>query len=166
MLGIIGTLLGTLLGFFLNLWREKKGKINFFINQPTLRYADDKQMGDLTVDKERATVAHLSFGLDIYNTMDSPQILRNIKLSLYNNEGANILAVTPLNDNDIWQDNLRYVHKNKLEVINLLPKQIVHLDISADIQEVNKVVESQYIYLEAESPKKGHIKEPIPKLKS
>ena len=95
MVGVIGTILGTVLGWFLNSI-SNRGKIKLFISSWENEFRCRNEYGDMvkTPAPEKVEYYSCSFALDIYNSSGEPKIMRNIQLA-YNNGKSDVIKHIP-----------------------------------------------------------------------
>ena len=97
LLGIGGTLVGTVLGWLLNNW-TKAGKLTLFV----VEWKDDFTCDDggyikPCQNKEKINCYSFSVVLDIYNSSSEPKIMRDINVA-FQNKRAIIKSITPKDD--------------------------------------------------------------------
>lgn len=95
MVGVIGTILGTVLGWFLNSI-SNRGKIKLFILSWENEFRCRNEYGDTveTLAPEKVEYYSCSFALDIYNSSGEPKIMRNIHIA-YNNGKTDLIKHIP-----------------------------------------------------------------------
>ena len=95
MVGVIGTILGTVLGWFLNSI-SNRGKIKLFISSWENEFRCRNEYGDMvkTPAPEKVEYYSCSFALDIYNSSGEPKIMRNIQIA-YNNGKSDVIKHIP-----------------------------------------------------------------------
>lgn len=95
MVGVIGTILGTVLGWFLNSI-SNRGKIKLFISSWENEFRCRNEYGDMVKPPapEKVEYYSCSFALDIYNSSGEPKIMRNIQLA-YNNGKSDVIKHIP-----------------------------------------------------------------------
>ena len=95
MVGIIGTILGTVLGWFLNSI-SNRGKIKLFVSSWENEFWRRNDYGEMakTPAPEKIECYSCSFALDIYNSSGEPKIMRNIQIA-YNNGKSDVIKHIP-----------------------------------------------------------------------
>lgn len=95
MVGIIGTILGTVLGWFLNSI-SNRGKIKLFVSSWENEFWRRNDYGEMakTPAPEKIEWYSCSFALDIYNSSGEPKIMRNIQIA-YNNGKSDVIKHIP-----------------------------------------------------------------------
>src|SRR5690606_12369937 len=89
--GIIGTLLGVALTMSLTEYLKRLGKLKFYITQKEVAFKVNRKNDynetilEVTNDKKVANFLQVDVLVEIYNSSDTPNILRDVKLSLYDN---------------------------------------------------------------------------------
>ena len=84
MVGVIGTILGTVLGWFLNSI-SNRGRIKLFVSSWENEFRCRNEYGDMVKPPapEKVEYFSCSFALDIYNSSGEPKIMRNIQIAYY-----------------------------------------------------------------------------------
>ena len=95
MVGIIGTILVTVLGWFLNSI-SNRGKIKLFVSSWENEFWRRNDYGEMakTPAPEKIECYSCSFALDIYNSSGEPKIMRNIQIA-YNNGKSDVIKHIP-----------------------------------------------------------------------
>lgn len=87
-IGVFGTLLGTLMGWFLNYFSQK-GKLLFFVKNWKIVY--EKRLGPLgefsECKKDEAEQCYYELILDVYNSSCETRIMREVNISFLASKG-------------------------------------------------------------------------------
>jgi hypothetical protein len=128
-IGVVGTLLGVTLGYFLNLFKSS-GKLKIYINSVTITYSERDNQGGMvskekkTSNSERATVL---LDLDIYNSASEYRIMREIMLRIESNDHKKTVI---LRDESTRRAGSYMIKIDDLKVITIAPKAIINLNLS------------------------------------
>lgn len=132
-IGVMGTLLGTILGWLLNSL-SSKGNLSIYLTHwtHTFNFFGDGLKG--LEKKDRVKYFNFIITLDIYNSSDSTKILRNIKIE-FKRFNELIYTITPKNNKTERYSAASY-HYDSVEPINVPPKTIIQYSFreSIDIQ--------------------------------
>ena len=119
-ISILGTLLGVLLGAFLNNL-SRRGRIKIFQNNISIYFEERDDYGGYIPKKEitdKTVSVSVKMNLDLYNTSSySRKIARNIKMKFKGEHGTS------------------FSNLNNLNNINLLPNELMNLSISFGVNE-------------------------------
>jgi hypothetical protein len=146
-IGVIGTLLGVTLGFFLNLFKSS-GKLKIYINKVTITYSErDNQGGMFTKEQktsksERATIL---LDLDVYNSASEYRIMREIKLRIETNDNKKTIK---LRDESTRRAGSFMIKIDDFKVITIAPKAIINLNLSGTITENLDYLDNSKIFLQ------------------
>lgn len=114
-ISILGTLLGVLLGAFLNNL-SRRGRIKIFQNDISIYFLERDDYGGFNSKKEitdKTEAVSVKMNLDLYNTSSySRKIARDIKMKFKGEHGTS------------------FSNLNNLNNINLLPNELMNLSIS------------------------------------
>ena len=149
-IGVIGTLLGTILGWFLNVF-SGRGKISAYLS------SWDEKFEYLVFDVmnnsnsiEQTEYFEYSCSIDIYNSSVETKILRNIRI-VFCNEKKEILSFIP-NDKSTKRFSCgRTIYENIVSQ-NIPPNSVINLNLSSGIwiKEFNEqeIFDANKIYFE------------------
>lgn len=119
-ISVLASLLGVLLGFFLNNL-SRRGRIKIFQNNISIYYFEREPSGGFSRQKEitdKTVSVSVKMNLDLYNTSSySRKIARDIKMKFKGEHGTS------------------FSNLNKLNNINLLPNELMNLSISFGVNE-------------------------------
>lgn len=119
-ISILGTLLGVLLGAFLNNL-SRRGRIKIFQNNISIYFVESDDYGGYIPKKEitdKTVSVSVKMNLDLYNTSSySRKIARDIKMKFKGEHGTS------------------FSNLNNLNNINLLPNELMNLSISFGVNE-------------------------------
>lgn len=115
-ISVLASLLGVLLGFFLNNL-SRRGRIKIFQNDISIYYFEREPSGGFSRQKEMTDkteiIVEILLNLDFYNTSNySRKIARDIKMKFKGEHGTS------------------FSNLNNLNNINLLPNELMNLSIS------------------------------------
>ena len=119
-ISVLASLLGVLLGFFLNNL-SRRGRIKIFQNDINIYFLESDDYGGYIPKKEitdKTGVVSVKMNLDLYNTSSySRKIARDIKMKFKGEHGTS------------------FSNLNNLNNINLLPNELMNLSISFGVNE-------------------------------
>ncbi len=119
-ISVLASLLGVLLGFFLNNL-SRRGRIKIFQNDISIYYFEREPSGGFSHQKEmtdKTESVEILLNLDFYNTSNyTRKIARDIKMKFKGEHGTS------------------FSNLNKLNNINLLPNELMNLSISFGVNE-------------------------------
>lgn len=119
-ISVLASLLGVLLGFFLNNL-SRRGRIKIFQNNISIYYSEREPSGGFSRQKEmtdKTVSVSVKMNLDLYNTSSySRKIARDIKMKVNT------------------KPNNYFVDIHNLNNINLLPNELMNLSISFGVNE-------------------------------
>ncbi len=127
LLGILGTLGGTILGWILNNLSQH-GKLNIFIStwEDKFQY---NNMGRMTlssnIDQTQDYLYRVSF--DLYNSSRETKIMRNIEIVFSN--GKKELYCSIPKDEATKRMSSPFIHYDNVLPINIPPKSIIHIEL-------------------------------------
>ena len=114
-ISVLASLLGVLLGFFLNNL-SRRGRIKIFQNDISIYFSESDEYGGFNSKKEitdKTVSVSVKMNLDLYNTSSySRKIARDIKMKFKGEHGTSFSNLHNLNN------------------INLLPNELMNLSIS------------------------------------
>lgn len=124
-IGILGTLLGTVLGWILNNF-SNKGKLNIYVSSWNDRFQTN-QMGVMveTCSKDEIESFHYEVAFDIYNSSGNPKIMRNIKI-VFNDGVKDIIG--HLDYDEYINTETKNIY-NKVGPLNIPPKAVEKLKL-------------------------------------
>ena len=125
-IGVIGTLLGTVLGWVLNNL-SNSGKINVYVSSWTdrLRGADSYGVVRQCLNKEDVEYYSYQVELDIYNSSGNTKIMRNIRIVF--TDGYNELYISIPDDESTKREisqNIRFFRYDPVAPLNIPPKTV------------------------------------------
>lgn len=119
-ISVLASLLGVLLGFFLNNL-SRRGRIKIFQNNISIYFVESDDYGGYIPKKEitdKTVSVSVKMNLDLYNTSSySRKIARDIKMKFKGEHGTS------------------FSNLNNLNNINLLPNELMNLSISFGVNE-------------------------------
>lgn len=119
-ISVLASLLGVLLGFFLNNL-SRRGRIKIFQNDINIYFLESDDYGGYIPKKEitdKTEAVSVKMNLDLYNTSSySRKIARDIKMKFKGEHGTS------------------FSNLNNLNNINLLPNELMNLSISFGVNE-------------------------------
>ncbi|MDU5946978.1 hypothetical protein GNQ08_27170 [Paenibacillus macerans] len=153
--GIIGTLLGVALTMSLTEYLKRLGKLKFYITQKEVTFKVKRKnehretILEVTDDKEVANFLLVDVLIEIYNSSDTPNILRDVKLSLYDNNQCK-LSVIP-EDKTTEKFMSAAYHREEFRHINIKPKEIIalHLVYYFNKEQVDEIKNCNKLFLES-----------------
>ena len=123
LIGVGGTLLGTILGWFLNSL-SGHGKLNVFVTswEETFQYNNS---GYMTPSSSREQTEHYWYELklDLYNSSSGMKIMRDIKIEFLNGKNVSVVQI-PYDDATKRFNQHFYTHFD-VEAINISPKSVI-----------------------------------------
>ena len=125
--GVIGTLAGTVLGWLLNNISQT-GKLNFHL----LKWQDEfkfNSSGVLKPSSSKEETKHYSYklSLDIYNSSGETKIMRDIEI-VFANRKKILFSDTPKDDSTVYKTQFSWRYDD-LKAINIAPKTVLTLDL-------------------------------------
>lgn len=135
-LGIIGTLLGTVLGWFLNSLSQK-GKIRVFVKKWKATYQKaDKMGGFVDCTREEAGYYHYNLSLDAYNSSRETRIMRDIRVVFWDKKNP-LFSNIPKDDTTKRTSNtlIRY---DEISIINIPAKTAVAINLHGGLYSSDK----------------------------
>lgn len=150
MIGVVGTILGTVLGWFLNSI-SNRGKIKIYVSAWDEQFQARGDSGGFTVSKSIGEVAYYScrFALDIYNSSGEPKIMRNIRI-IYN-DGKNDLMEHVPNDDGTKVLSSGVIRYNKVIPLTIPSKSVLQIPLCDSIlkpsHEIHMMWNTMKIYL-------------------
>src|SRR5690554_730103 len=134
-ISILGTLLGVLLGAFLNRL-SRRGEIKIFQNNLSINIAKRDSSGGYSPQKEiteNTVSVSVVLNFDFYNTSSyTRKIARDIKLNIINDKSNYKLR---LKNDDTTKVIARMIHKDEIKNINLLPNELRNINLSFGVNE-------------------------------
>lgn len=134
-ISVLASLLGVLLGFFLNNL-SRRGRIKIFQNDISIYYFEREPSGGFSHQKEitdKTEIVEILLNLDFYNTSNyTRKIARDVKINIINQKSNFKLR---LKNNETTKVMAGMIHKDDLKNINLLPNELKNLSISFGVNE-------------------------------
>jgi hypothetical protein len=134
-ISVLASLLGVLLGFFLNNL-SRRGRIKIFQNNISIYYFEREPSGGFSHQKEmtdKTEIVEILLNLDFYNTSNyTRKIARDVKINIINQKSNFKLR---LKNNETTKVMAGMIHKDDLKNINLLPNELMNLSISFGVNE-------------------------------
>lgn len=129
LIGVFGTLLGTLLGWWLNSLSQK-GKLSLYIASWEDKF-EHNELGEMvrSSNKAEAELYSCKVALDIYNSSAETKIMRNVQL-VFASDNREIRACTP-NDHTSERFVARSHRYDKIGPINIPPKTVINITLSS-----------------------------------
>lgn len=127
-LGVLGTLGGTILGWFLNNL-SKRGKLNIFVTlwKDTFEYKSDIGSMEISTSKEQTEYFKYYVSLDLYNSCGEPKIMRNIKIVFADNKKTMFESVPQ--DDRAKRVSYPIVFYEDVSAVNIPAKMVVKLNL-------------------------------------
>lgn len=147
-LGIIGTIGGTILGWFLNNLSQK-GKLNIFISSWKDEFESRGEMGCMvkssSIEQTERYLYRLS--MDLYNSSGETKIMRNIEIVFAKNK-CELKSIVPKDDATEVSSkfSIRY---DDIEPINISPKSVKKIVVhnSFGKEDLNFIWETNNVFL-------------------
>ena len=129
LIGVLGTLLGTLLGWWLNSLSQK-GKLSFYVASWEDKF-EHNELGEMirSSTKTEAELYSCKVALDIYNSSADTKIMRNVQL-VFARDDREIRACTP-DDHSSERFVARTYRYDKIGPINIPPKTVIKVTLSS-----------------------------------
>lgn len=128
LLGILGTLGGTVLGWFLNTLSQK-GKLNIYVSSWCDKFQYNDESGfkrpSLSIGQTESYVYHLS--LDLYNNSGTTKIMRNIEI-VFAADKTELSRSVPKDDATRRYSGPANFY-DAVEPINIPPKTVLKIDL-------------------------------------
>lgn len=153
-IGVIGTLLGTVLGWFLNNL-SRWGQLRVFVTKWDEHFKYNK-IGKMEESPSFDLAEYYSYKLylDVYNDSADAMIMRNIRVEFVSHNKA-VASGRPLDESTRQSTNLlpRY---EEIEVLNIPPKTVVSLHLhgdfcrsgSKDLERINTATKVRLAYVD------------------
>ncbi len=127
LLGILGTLGGTILGWILNSISQK-GKLHVYISswKESFTYNKDGSM-ILSSSIEQTQCYNYKLSIDLYNSSGETRIMRDASIIFANNK--NILFKSTPKDDDTIQVKYRRAFFDDISPINIPAKSVINLNL-------------------------------------
>ena len=128
LIGVLGTLLGTLLGWWLNSLSQK-GKLSIFVSSWEDSFKYNNSWGEMVPCHKREEVQSYQYKLsvDLYNSSGNTKIMRNIQV-IFSDGKNDIMAQTPQDDSTKRFSSPMIFYDN-VAPINIPPKAVIKLDL-------------------------------------
>lgn len=162
-IGVIGTLAGTFLGWLLNSLSQK-GKLNAYISSFEDSFKHN-EIGCMVPSKSKEQSESYSYTLilDLYNASDKTKILRDITVVF--SDGKHELYKSIPYDDRTERSSGPLRHYDKICPINVLPKNVIRLELHNGIwlkeKKFDFIWDTQKIYLTYIDEKNNLKKVPI-----
>lgn len=142
-LGVLGTLGGTVLGWVLNNL-SKRGKLNIFLSSWKDSFEFNNEMGEMisSTSKEQTEYYAYNFSLDLYNSCGEPKIMRNIKI-LFNEDKKTLFESIP-KDDATKRISHPMVFYDDVSAVNIPAKMVVKLNLHNGFWKDNKKVDDTF----------------------
>ncbi|MCM3257084.1 hypothetical protein M3664_04715 [Paenibacillus lautus] len=153
--GIIGALLGVMMTLILTEVFKRIGNIKFYTKFLDVVYEvrDVDSWGQTTnrkAVKDEANFLRVELTLEVYNSSDTPKILRDVNLVFYNGK-RKILSVEP-EDKSTERFAAASFHRDKFGFTNIKPKEIISINLvynCYDQKILDQIKRSNKVYLES-----------------
>ena len=134
-IGITGTLLGVLLGAFLNRL-SRIGRVKIYINNVKYSFSERDDFGgykSVETISPKTERLNINVELDVINTSEySKKIMRDISFVISN---TNFKKMNTVDDNSTRRSSSGMIKINELKFINLQPKELINLNLSTQFNE-------------------------------
>ena len=150
-IGVIGTLLGTVLGWFLNVL-SNKGKITVYLSSWTDAFRHNDNEGFMTNSTSESQAEYYEFecSLDIYNSSSDTKILRDIKIVFQ--RGKTILFGIDPDDKKTKRKASGRIIYDRITAQNIPPKSVVRVDMVSGLwikeAQLERVFSTDSVHLE------------------
>ena len=126
-IGVIGTLLGTILGWVLNNLSQK-GKTSIFVNKwkQNFKYNNSGFIEECP-SKDEVEFYSYDLQLDIYNSSGKNEIIRDVRVEFFYND--QLLFTNRPQDDSTRRVNGHIAFYDKLESLNIPPKCIISIHL-------------------------------------
>lgn len=127
MIGVIGTLLGTILGWVLNSLSQK-GKTSIFVNKwkQSFKYNNSGFIEECPI-KDKVEFYSYDLQLDIYNSSGKNEIIRDVRIMFFNND--QLLFSNRPKDDSTRRVNGHMTFYEELESFNIPPNCIIPIHL-------------------------------------
>lgn len=127
-LGFLGTLGGTVLGWFLNNI-SKRGKLNIYVSSWKDKFGFNNETGDIvpSTSKEQTEYYEYNLSLDLYNSCGETKIMRNIKIIF--SHGKKVLFDSVPKDHATKRISQPMVFYDDVSVVNIPAKMVIKLNL-------------------------------------
>lgn len=154
-IGVVGTLLGTILGWCLNIV-SNRGKIRIYISSWSEKFLCYK-LGVQTISNSQGETELFEYecSVDIYNSSSETKIIRDIKIDFY--DGKRILfSSTPFDENTKRFASGRTIYDTIVSQ-NIPPHSVINLKMTAGVwikeSNLSELFNTKTIYLEYNNEK-------------
>lgn len=126
-LGILGTLVGTILGWFLNALSQK-GKLNVFVTSWEDKF-EYNSVGSMVPSSSREQTSYYAYNLslDLYNSSAETKIMRNIRICFMDNKKE--LQRSIPKDDATRRTNGTLMFYDELLTVNVPAKSVFHIEL-------------------------------------
>lgn len=130
-LGIVGTLAGTVLGWVLNSLSQK-GKLKVFVKKWEEVYQKPDKLGGFEkCNSNEAEYYNYNLSLDIYNSSRETRIMRNIQVVFMDRKSL-LFSSVPMDD-ATKRFSHPLVHYDEISVVNIPAKSVVAVEMHAGL---------------------------------
>lgn len=136
-IGIVGTILGTFMGWFLNSMSQA-GKLNIFINswKDTFQFNDEHGCMAPSFCVEQTQYYNYTLDIDLYNSSGEMKIMRNIEVVF--SDGCSDIRVTIPQDEATKRLSSGMILYDDVEPINIPPKAVIKYKLSKGFNNQNQ----------------------------
>jgi hypothetical protein len=123
LIGVGGTLLGTILGWLLNSF-SSLGKLNIFVTlwEETFQYNNDGHMENSN-SKEQTEHYWYELKLDLYNSSAEIKVMRDIKIEFLNGKNVSVVQIPYDYATKVFHQH--FYSYSDVEAINISPKSVL-----------------------------------------
>ena len=126
-IGVIGTLLGTVLGWVLNSISQI-GKLSFYVSRWEHEVKSNVRGVMLQCStKDSAENYHYELEFDVYNSSNETRIMRDVRLS-FRSKGIALFEDKPYDESTVSTDG-RYRHYEAVSPINIPPNSVLAVSV-------------------------------------
>lgn len=127
-IGVLGTLGGTILGWFLNNLSQS-GRLNIYVSSWEEKLKFNNQRGEMeeSTSKEQTEYYEYRLSLDLYNSSGEPKIMRNIKILFMENK-RKLFESSP-KDDATKRIGHPVVFYDDVSVVNVPAKTVIKLNL-------------------------------------
>ena len=159
LIGIVGTLLGTILGWFLS-EISRRGKLYIYAEMNDMFEHNHKGTMVISRDQDVAQFYSYSISIDLHNSSGDPRIMRKIELS-FSNGKCELFRITPDDDNTGRRIGpMRYY--DKIRPLTIPAKSVVTVNLHGGLWEsedlFSKIWETKEVYLIYKDDKNKEVK--------
>lgn len=134
-LGIVGTLSGTVLGWLLNSLSQK-GKINVFVKKCEETYMKTERTGGLVeCNFEEAEYYQYNLSVDVYNSSRETRIMRDICIAFMDKKELCFTSIPQ--DDSTERSGHHRVYYEDISVVNIPAKSVAAIDLHGGLNSGN-----------------------------